>query len=633
MLKLRSRDPVCELLIDEDGVTRHILATGSTGAGKTTGLLNPVLEQLVAWRAHEADRKVGLLVLDPQSDDTPAKVLAYADKAGRASDVVILSSAGRTYFDLVGGLHSLEQVDQYTTRRLLAGTRDLGEANAYWSEGRAGLVNTALTLLLANGPVRFREVIEFLQGWLFSQEPAVVNPKLRFVAKLLASCELSRTTRRRLELALLEVKNWAALDGRTREIFKSVLSNALRPLFSGAARAFFDESNAVPFRPQEVLQGKILIASASGPLAPLLFRVLKQEFYAALQSRQPARPEQTRLCGLLCDELPVSVTRDDVSALALIRARGGFMVACTQSFAALEEVLGRRAREALLNNFGSFFFFCSRENALDEFAVFTLGTREDRPQRRTRTDQGGVQFVPISGSGGPLNCPPGSLARLAQHQAFVKLADGTVTDGPVWLEPRFHEFVRQIPPLARDDLAEAVARVRQSDLQEAQRNPGVASFLLHMQRRNHRMFLTADVVAAVWQLCVPRLSRNRVLARARRLTLAGLESLPTCWLLGLVGWINRNQPLAAGLVEVSVRAGVLWVELDRASSLWGDGPMLVHERLNLAIYPSLYRPLRGLHLGRLIAERPDLRSGILALPQVASSPPGSNTAFPGVEGT
>ena len=88
---MNESDPLIRLLCYEPpGVTlawtreewlRHTLLLGSTGCGKTS-LLNEVLWQLIHHQAADREQKLGLLILDPKGDDTPAKITAYAEAAG-----------------------------------------------------------------------------------------------------------------------------------------------------------------------------------------------------------------------------------------------------------------------------------------------------------------------------------------------------------------------------------------------------------------------------------------------------------------------------------------------------------------------------------------------------------------------
>jgi len=159
--------------LTSDDVARHVLAIGATGSGKTTSFINPALQQLIAYGAGGGDA-VGMLVLDPKADDTSQKIASYAKAAGRQDDVVVLSATadGDSFYDYFAGLQRLEQVDEFA-RRALFGSRDMGEANAYWSEYRFGLLSSALTLLLSAGePITFDRAVGFLSAWFYSRDSA-----------------------------------------------------------------------------------------------------------------------------------------------------------------------------------------------------------------------------------------------------------------------------------------------------------------------------------------------------------------------------------------------------------------------------------------------------------------------------
>lgn len=619
MIRLRCYEPAGRVLeLAPDDLTRHVIAFGATGSGKTTALINPVLRQLIGWRSSEASTRVGLLVLDPKGDDSVQKIQAYAREAGRQSDLVCLSPGGEAWYDLLGGFERLDQTQAFANR-LLLGTRDLGANNAYWTETRNGLVETALVLVLANGrPVRFADAIDFMQAWWFSSDSSQIEPKLEFVRRLLNEGKLGTRTHRRLELALTEAGNWTRLDSRTRELHRSTLQNVLRPLLSSAAHSLFEPKGA-QFHPLSVLHGKILVVSVDAishpELARLLFRIIRQDFYAAVQSRAVVRPERDRLCGLIADELPLSAMPEDVQTLSIIRAKGGFVVAAAQSLNGLDEVLGWRGREALVANFNSVFFFSARENALDEYACLALGTRE---RHKTKDVISSDRDVLVEGRAESIFrepvCPPGTLARLKQHQAYAKLADGTVTELPAWLEPSFFDAPSVQPALAPDELAEAVTNLKERVEPDVN---GMPSFLLHMHRSGHPFMTTPNIVSATWLLCIPRVSRNEVLRDFGR-RIPGVRSLPSCWVAGLYHWLARYPSAATKIAGVELRSGVLWPKLQAFNASGDERAVLIPESLNLFIYPSLWRPLQPRHRAQLLLDRPDLREEILSLPKVSS---------------
>lgn len=621
MITLYCYEPAGKVLhLAGEDLCRHVLGLGTTGCGKTTGLINPVLHQLINWQPKDSRHKVGMLVLDPKDDDTCDKIRAYAHEAGRQDDLVTLGGGGDSYYGYFADFKKLDQVDEFT-RRVLYGSREMGENNAYWTEARFGLVNSALTVLLANGKSpTFGRVAEFLQHWFFAPYEEEITKGIQHVEHLLGAKALRSTTRRRLKLAVVDAQNWKALDSRTRELHKSALNNALRTLLSPAANDMFDETKPRRFDPAEALAGKIMVASINAVchpnLAAMVFKALKHDYYQAVLSRQVFSPEHHRMCGLILDEFPLSVMPEDTENLALLRSKGGFVVACSQGLSSLDEAIGQRRRAALLTNFNSVFYFSSREDQTDHHALLTLGVRELPESPTSQQDLGGLQVLDLIPSNSPTPvCPPGSLARLAPHQAYAKFADGTVTQDPIWLAPRFHDFVPAPPPTVVDDLAMATAELTSVQADQSNDVLSFAMFQIQMRLRGHVLMLTPNVVKAAWQLCRPRTNLKRILARLGP-KLRGLDSIPPCWLVGLDRWLRKNPKQAPGVLCVSVNDGVLWVKLDAAWGHWGAGPIVIPEAINCFVYPSLWRPLLPRHQRQLKVERPDLRAELQSLPQV-----------------
>ena len=611
MVTLRAFEPA-GLVIDlsNTDLARHLLAVGATGSGKTTAVMNPVLEQLLAAYPGAPAKRVGVLVLDPKGDDSAERVLEYARRAGREEDVLQLGPRGNSYYPFFNSFTRLEQTDEFA-RRVLLGSCEMGRENAYWSETRAGLVSSALVLLLAGGEtIEFDSAVRFIRGFVYEADSPIVNARLKFVEKLATEPGLLHTTRRRLEQALLDARNWANLDVRTKELHRSTLGNALRPLLSPAAHLYLEEGGR-RFDPALVLQGRILLVSLSAvsepQLAAMLFKALKRDFFRAILSRS-ALSVADRCCALVLDELQLSATPSDEEALAVLRSHGGMVIAATQSLSALEEVMGHARRESLLNNFGNYFFFGAREAALDEFAQLSLGL--DKPEDGWLAESpGGVLLIdkPLM----PI-CPAGALARLPEHHCYIKLASGWVSPRPVWLEPHFHEAKAPVAPPAKvDDLAAAVIRLRAVDqqLQEA----GVPRFLVFMQQRGYKLCNSPSVVAAVWLLYKPKASRSSLLesARATFCNASGLDALPTCWLADLLR-LQLWNPGLANCTNMVVREGVLWLEPVPLLPWPPGGPSLLVEIVNRHIYPSLWQELRPAHMQRLLNERPDLRQDLSA---------------------
>lgn len=156
MVTLQCYEPAGAVLtLSAETLLRHVLILGSTGCGKTSGLISPILDGLISFRSEDDKLKNGLLILDPKADDTVHRVMLMAGQAGRPDDVTVLSINGNAFLDLLGGFRRLTQVEDYV-RLFLSGTDTMGMQNQYFEEMRNGLVSSALTIMLANGgPVSF----------------------------------------------------------------------------------------------------------------------------------------------------------------------------------------------------------------------------------------------------------------------------------------------------------------------------------------------------------------------------------------------------------------------------------------------------------------------------------------------
>ncbi|HVV72117.1 MAG TPA: hypothetical protein VHI52_11575, partial [Verrucomicrobiae bacterium] len=148
----------------------------------------------------------------------------------------------------------------------------------------------------------------------------------------------------------------------------------------------------------------------------------------------------------------------------------------------------------------------------------------------------------------------GTLARLKQHEAFVKLADGTCPQWPVWLQPSFFDAQPEPRISFTDDFSEAVARLRESHKTRLETDPGVPSFLLHMHRSGHSLMLTPAIVAAVWQFCIPKTSKHQLSSRFGT-RIQGVEVLPTCWVAGVYHWTLQNPSVAMLLTGLELKSG------------------------------------------------------------------------------
>jgi hypothetical protein len=615
--------------LTERDLLSHVLLLGATGAGKTT-LLTQAMRQLIN---RPRSQPVGLLIFDPKVDGTVEMARALARAARREQDLVVLGPEGDHRFDLFGRLRSLADVD-FLTRRLLVGTQSMGPHNTYWDEARYAMLNAAMTLLVTgHARVPFERAAEFLRSWFFNLRtaPKIVAQTVAGTRQFLSDPDATPAMLRQVQNALDQVELWKELDQRTRSNLQSCLINALRPLLSVVAAQCFEGTARPAFDPGRVAtEGKICVVSlnalAEPQLAQLLFRLVRQDFFEAVQHRQGTGHG---LCGVIADEFPLLAVPADAEQLATVRAKRCFIMAAAQGLAGLDETLGERCRRAMLLNFNTVVFLRSREEETAEMAFTTLGLRQERWKRRrqTGTDYGSVALLGHQPAAEYIRalrpvCPPGTLGCLEPHQGFVLQADGRRTEYTLWFVPWFEDA--SFPRPSGD---KPMARLPREEVTELASADYVHQL---MTRRSRKPLWPPEVVLAATELCRPVPTRASIIdavesffrSKACRLHLVpkGLKRLPLCWLAAIPNILWRlRRPHWAHLpfrIDVlRVREGVLVVSFAQEEqpdlsciTRWDDIRLV----LNLSVYPSIWRPLRRRHFVELWAKQPDLRPALRA---------------------
>ena len=75
---------------EEKALRGSFMFFAPVGAGKTTGLIIPILEQMIAWQHDCQDKKASLIVYDPKAELTNV-VVDFASLIGRKKDLLVLS--------------------------------------------------------------------------------------------------------------------------------------------------------------------------------------------------------------------------------------------------------------------------------------------------------------------------------------------------------------------------------------------------------------------------------------------------------------------------------------------------------------------------------------------------------------
>lgn len=431
----------------------HTLVTGGSGSGKTTRVIYPMLRQLIEHRASDSRAKPGLCVLDTKADGEAEALLRKAClEAGRKSDLHLVNCEDGGCIDLLNpvkreGLKGLKAVAD-----LLSASTPTSESNRYWEITFASLILLALRLYhLSEDDPNYDGMVEFMRRYLLQFD--IMHPSMKTkVRELLESDETDYEPEINdiVDETIAAHKMWSILDIRTRSIFQSMAAPLIESLSNPTARRIFSEGP--PFDMDKVTtDGAVVLLSVDAirdpAVAALATTVAKGQIYECILERKFRDKASHRMAGLVVDDWPLCATGgvnsrySDVSALSMIRSRGGFVLAATQGTAALDLRIGVNSRRAALSNFANLFFLRGRDSELDAFAAAYFGekrrvhidrTVNERPQSANRKDYPILYerevFVPA--------VPVGSLARLPLGEAYA-LVGGEAYSQPLCLVPEY----------------------------------------------------------------------------------------------------------------------------------------------------------------------------------------------------
>ncbi len=431
-------------------ILRHVLVVGMTGAGKST-LLNHIWSDLIHYRSAGTGQRAGLLILDSQGDHTVHHIRELAAHAGRADEVRVLSP-DEGFINPMAQLTSFASIETVSSQIVAASNfndTNLDNRDAFWTENMRHAIEAGLTyLLIHRSKNETLKTFQFLTDLFLSTEwSKETKGVMEWCEKVIASSgHLSAGIRAKLALARNTITSWQKMDSRTKCILQSCLTITLSPFLAASALRYWDVTKGNQVRASEALDGKIVIVSTRAATevetASLICRLIKMEFYGKAQERRSLG--KNHVAGIVMDEFHYAVTTgsrrwSDISNLATLRGKGIFVVAATQGLIQLDLILGVGSTEALLINFSNLILMRSQETGhLYAVAERIFGQKPPRVFPGYRFDDRPlvIPSYPFALPPEPV-CPPGALARLETHQAFVQLANGYKTSEPVWLAPLF----------------------------------------------------------------------------------------------------------------------------------------------------------------------------------------------------
>lgn len=443
LIKLKCYEPAGQSIeISQRELLEHTLVLGGTGAGKTTRVIYPAVSQLITNK----ERHLSLCIFDSKDDGAFARL--FEDVQGAAS--LVINPYSDNCLDIVSPLRNrgLEGIETVAGLISSCVPRDLN--NRYWEMTFESLIRQATRLYaLSENDINYESFVAFLMRYLLHHQ--LKDPDA--ITRIEQLKSLSKSCDKRLATAIDETvaahRMWDTLEHRTRSILQSMAAPVCSSLNSSEALQLFSKGDPVSID-ESIKGGRSILLSIDAIRHPEAARlagtVFKGQFYDAVLRGKHMR--DSTLAGLVLDDWSlvadgsVHTRYSDVDALAMIRSRGGFILASCQSLAALDLTIGETARRAIVANFGNIFFMRSRDMVLDAMAASYLGKTKDILVDKT------IREVP-SGSrkkpGDPIviqresrvpSVPVGALAQMAVGDVYA-LIGSRIYNKPMCLVPTY----------------------------------------------------------------------------------------------------------------------------------------------------------------------------------------------------
>lgn len=484
---------------------QHLLITGTTGSGKTTGLLYPMLRDLIAYRASDPRQKMGLLVYDCKSDALEAFVRQQAAAVGRSKDVVVLGT-GHYHLDYFSENLSIDDIKDIVEQW----SSFIHDEHTFFDQNRKNMLEAGITLyLILRKKPNFSGMLEFLSE-LINEERAVMEvidmgQSIKNACKELRKPQLQSKIHNYIQI----LKAWRVMDQRTKSNCIGCINNVLTPMHSTLMNGLFqNRQKSRRFHMREISEkGKIVILKLPAIAMPTETKFVGNMVKALLLSEILQRSEQTlnpdqRMMGLVMDEYPLVATGNhprfgDPRQLQTVRSKGVFYLAAVQSFSGLEAEVGSNAMDALLANFGNYFFMRSTEPRLEQYAAIQLGVKMQEITRSPPAPPApsDLDFAPPPRPR-KFRVPraiiePGSLSRLESHECYIALSNGYLSKNPHAVVPLFPNLQQsatvehfttnkpELPASIKNQMEKIEKRIEKERQREQRSKPSSAQHATH----------------------------------------------------------------------------------------------------------------------------------------------------------
>ena len=399
--------------LDDESLFQHLLILGGTGEGKTTGILKPLMRQIML------DRHFGIYVSDAKGVlwNDAQKI---ATKVDRADDIVVIGTGPQEHG--VNILANLTPTQVAATLRSVLKQMGSNTSESFWPDMAANVLRQILTIaqsyaLTDNGAKSIADGLHPYSLWwayqsvlnegMLSQAMQSIRDAGAALSQRLSAAktseELRSITQARSQLFTAEaVASISYLESTWRDMAKETKSGIVANItqlldgFSGARvlrERFASGRTDGSITLSAALEGKVILNALSniedGLPARLVSIFLKTTLYREARAREsrfkamtPPKSPQDFPCVAFIDEVQEIVTADPESGLSdatfwnVARSTGLAGIFATQTIAALNQALGLEAASNFLQQTRSKIFFRSEDRDTVEYACWCGGEFE-----------------------------------------------------------------------------------------------------------------------------------------------------------------------------------------------------------------------------------------------------------------
>ena len=374
--------PAVMMLNKNDAITLHqcyegVLATGSSGSGKTSTLLRLMLSLM--------RQKTGMLFLTAKIDDydTIAKI---AKEAGRAGDVRRFAPGEPWKMDFLQHELSSPGASVSTAGVLM---QDLVDANTRTDSAKSNdpffplasgrQIRMAITIIYAaKGSASVADVFDFVTSMPMTAEETLTPAFLQGSCGqyLMAAANNRPNDDDVVRAASYVLKEWPRTGDRTMGSIAAQTMNVLEKFMSGSVRELV-ASGETNLSPQDVLNGRIVVADVptlkfreSGQFVQMVWKILTQR---AVLRRQLTK--DSRNVVIWADEAQLhALPSVDSMTQAVARSHKLIQVAITQNIPLLVSVLKNREDAlAWIANMNTRFIFNNGDRETCDYFSTLLG--------------------------------------------------------------------------------------------------------------------------------------------------------------------------------------------------------------------------------------------------------------------